>query len=106
VTAASNKEIIKKCFFMTVRGYLRSSEKSIGINIIYFRRNPYPPPDPNDWFHVKVLVQDGQISVFVNGKSTPELVVRELVQLTGKKIGYWAGNGSGGDWKDLTLTEQ
>ena len=35
-----------------------------------------------------------------------ELVVRELVQLSGKKIGYWVGNGSGGDWKDLKLTEQ
>ena len=57
-----------------------------------------PAPDPNDWFHVKVLVQNGQVSVFVNGKNTPELVVRELVQLTGKKIGYWVGNGSGGDW--------
>jgi hypothetical protein len=64
-----------------------------------------PAPDPNDWFHVKVLVQGGQVSVFVNGKTTPELVVKELVQLTGKKIGYWVGNGSGGDWKDLKLTQ-
>ena len=65
-----------------------------------------PAPDPNDWFHVKVLVQGGQVSVFVNGKTTPELVVKELVELTGKKIGYWVGNGSGGDWKDLKLTRQ
>ena len=65
-----------------------------------------PAPDPNDWFHVKVLVQGGQVTVFVNDKTTPELVIKELVQLTGKKIGYWVGNGSGGDWKDFKLTQQ
>ncbi len=65
-----------------------------------------PAPDPNDWLHVKVLVRAGQGSVFANGKRTPELVVRELVRLSGKRIGFWVGNGSDGDWKDLKLTEQ
>jgi hypothetical protein len=73
------------------------------------RHNQYekpvsPAPDPNDWFHVRIRVTGKMISVFVNDQSTPALEVAPLADLNGKMIGYWVGNGSGGDWKNLTIT--
>jgi hypothetical protein len=62
-----------------------------------------PAPDPNDWFHARIVVDSRKISVYVNGNSSPSLVVEPLVPLRGKQIGYWVGNGSAGDWKNLTI---
>jgi hypothetical protein len=63
-----------------------------------------PPPDPNDWFHVRITVEQNKISVYVNTNIKPVLVVEPLVPLNGKQIGYWVGNGAGGDWKNITIT--
>ena len=62
-----------------------------------------PAPDPNDWFHVRIKVEPKLISVYVNGNTTPSLVVVPLVETGGKKIGYWAG-GTDGNWKNLRIT--
>ena len=62
-----------------------------------------PSPDPNAWFHVRITVETKKISIYVNNNDKPALVVEPLVQLRGKKIGYWVGNGSAGDWKNLTI---
>ena len=63
-----------------------------------------PAPDPNDWFHVRIAVESNKISVFVNSDNKPALVVEPLVPLRGKQMGYWVGNGSAGDWKNLRIT--
>jgi hypothetical protein len=63
-----------------------------------------PPPDPDDWFHVRITVETKKISVYVNNNNNAALVVEPLVPLNGKQIGYWVGNGSAGDWKNLTIT--
>jgi hypothetical protein len=62
-----------------------------------------PVPDPNDWFHARIVVEPKKISVYVNGNSDPSLVVEPLVPLAGKQIGYWVGNNSAGDWKNLKI---
>lgn len=61
------------------------------------------PPDPNDWFHVRITVKGKEISVFVNNETKPSLVVEQIVPMNGEMIGYWVGNGSGGDWKNLKI---
>jgi hypothetical protein len=63
-----------------------------------------PPPAPNDWFHARIVVEPKKISVYVNGISNPSLVVEPLVPIRGKQVGYWVGNGSDGDWKNLKIT--
>jgi hypothetical protein len=63
-----------------------------------------PPPDPNDWFHARIVVEPKKISVFVNANNKPALVVEPLVSPEGSQIGFWVGNGSSGDWKNLTIT--
>jgi hypothetical protein len=62
-----------------------------------------PIPDPNGWFHAKIVVTGQKISVFVNGVGQPCLTVVPLVQTAGRRVGYWVGNGSGGDWKNLQI---
>ncbi len=64
-----------------------------------------PPPDPNKWFHVRIEVTVKEIAVFVNGNSKPSLRVEPLEPPVGNKIGYWVGNGSAGDWKNIRITE-
>ena len=62
-----------------------------------------PAPDPDDWFHVRVVLKDKKVMVFINGSQTPSLVVESLQTNPGKKIGYWVGNNSSGDWKNIKI---
>jgi hypothetical protein len=64
-----------------------------------------PVPDPNDWFHVKIVVTGEKVSVFVNGDPSPSLTVMSIVHMTGKRAGFWVGNGSPGDWKNLHIKQ-
>ena len=63
-----------------------------------------PAPGPNDWFHARIVVEANRINVYVNSNDKPSLVVEPLVPIRGNQIGYWVGNGSDGDWKNLTIT--
>ena len=63
-----------------------------------------PAPDPDEWFHVRLQVKGGMISVFVNGSTSPALTVKQLVESRGILIGYWAGSGSAGSWKNFKIT--
>jgi hypothetical protein len=62
-----------------------------------------PIPDPENWFHGKVIVEDNQISVFVNNATKPCLVVDKLTQTKTGKVGLWVGNGSGGSFANLII---
>jgi hypothetical protein len=62
-----------------------------------------PAPDPDQWLHVRILVESKKISVYVNDNKQPSLTVEPLVNLKGKRIGCWVGNTSGGDWKNLKI---
>lgn len=62
-----------------------------------------PTPDPNEWFHAKIVVDNQKIAVYVNGAAKPALAVQQLVKLNGGRIGFWVGNGSDGNWKNLVI---
>lgn len=63
-----------------------------------------PAPNPNAWFHVQIIVTPKKTSVYVNGAQKAALEVEPLTNTGGTKIGYWVGNGSPGDWKNLKIT--
>ena len=54
-----------------------------------FEKPIEPAPDGDAWFHAKVVVAKGQVSVFVNGASAPSLVVNELSGRSGGSLGLW-----------------
>jgi hypothetical protein len=60
-------------------------------------------PDPNDWFHVRIEINSPTVRVFINGKTSPILEVKQLAKQTGNKLGLWVGNNSGGDFANLII---
>ncbi|HVV54627.1 MAG TPA: hypothetical protein VHC47_04860 [Mucilaginibacter sp.] len=62
-----------------------------------------PVPDPNRWFHARIEADGTTIRVYVNHNTSPSLTVTEPVQTGGTMIGYWAGNYSDGNWKNLEI---
>lgn len=60
-------------------------------------------PDPNGWFHIKILVKDKIVKVFVNDRKDPVLMVQQLSSFSSGKIGLFMGDGSGGDFANLII---
>ena len=62
-----------------------------------------PAPDPNAWFHARVVVASPKVSVFVGDAKEPSLVVDQLSDRKKGLVGLWVGNASGGDFANLTI---
>src|SRR5579884_1991754 len=65
-----------------------------------------PEPDGDAWFHARIVVERPNVTVFVNGASTPCLTVKELSDRAGGSVGLWVGEGSGGHFADLRVTRK
>ncbi len=63
-------------------------------------------PEPNDWFHVRLVIKSHKVSVYVNNNSNPDLVVDQLSNRKDGMIGFWVGNNSDGDFANLKITNQ
>ena len=62
-----------------------------------------PVPDPNDWFHVRVVVASPKVSVFVGEAKEPSLTVDQLSDRKKGLVGLWVGNTSGGDFANFKI---
>jgi len=62
-----------------------------------------PVPDPNDWFHARIVVASPKVSVFVNDAKEPSLVVDQLSDRKKGLVGLWVGNTSGGDFASFKI---
>jgi hypothetical protein len=62
-----------------------------------------PPPDPDNWFHVRIVLSSPKVIVFVNGAKEPELVVEQLCKRGNGWVGFWVGDDSGGDFANLKI---
>ena len=72
----------------------------------FYEKPVSPAPGGNDWFHVRIVVGADSVRVFVNGSMVPSLQVAPIVHRAGRKIGYWVGNGSSGDFQHLHITSK
>jgi hypothetical protein len=63
-----------------------------------------PVPDPNGWFHARVVVASPKVSVFVDGAAEPCLTVTQLSDRKMGLVGIWVGNTSGGDFANFKVT--
>ncbi len=58
-----------------------------------------------DWFHVKVEVRGDKIRIFNNGHTKHSLDVNTLnPNPVGRKIGFWVGNNSNGDFANFKIS--
>ncbi len=62
-----------------------------------------PVPDPNGWFHARIVVASPSVSVFVDDGKAPCLVVNQLSDRKKGLVGLWVGNNSGGDFANLQI---
>jgi hypothetical protein len=68
-----------------------------------FEKPVQPVPDPNGWFHARVVVTTAKISVYVNGAAEPCLEVEKLGNRGEGRVGLFVGNNSGGDFANLKM---
>jgi len=59
--------------------------------------------DPGKWFHARIVVDADFITVFVNDDKEPSLKVKPIANLAPGKIGFWVGNNSDGNFKNLSI---
>jgi hypothetical protein len=62
-----------------------------------------PVPDPNGWFHARVVVASPKVSVFVDDATEPCLTVNQLSDRKKGLVGIWVGNTSGGDFANFKI---
>lgn len=65
-----------------------------------------PVPNPDDWFHVKVVVEGKKINVFVNNSPNPSLSVEKLNDAKSGEIALWVDNGSDGSFANLMINKK
>lgn len=63
-----------------------------------------PVPDPNGWFHARIVIDKPLIKVFLNNSTEPCLVVSSLAPTTPGKIGIWTGPLTRGSFTNLVVT--
>ncbi|MFG1690728.1 hypothetical protein ACGF5M_01010 [Gemmatimonadota bacterium] len=69
---------------------------------IYENRLPNPP-HPDRFFRARIVISKPEVRVFVGDDPEPCLVVRELTDRNGGRIGLWMGNTSDGSFADLVI---
>jgi hypothetical protein len=64
-----------------------------------------PTPDPNDWFHARIEVLKDVVRVFVDDDIKPSLTVNRLNDRKSGTLGLWVGDGSGGEFANLSIKQ-
>jgi Peptidase family M28 len=54
-----------------------------------------PDTDPNEWFHVKIVVNYPSVKVFMNGSSQPALEIEQLSDGKYNRLGLWIDSADG-----------
>lgn len=60
-------------------------------------------PNPNEWFHAKVVIEGKSVQVFVNDRKEAVLEIEKLSVFSKGQIGLFVGDGSGGDFANLVI---
>jgi hypothetical protein len=68
-----------------------------------YEKNIEKAPDPDGWFHARIVLSFPDIQVFVDDLTEPSLTVKQLNKRGGGKIGLWVGNDSDGDFANLMI---
>jgi len=69
-----------------------------------FEKAIEPPPDPNGWFHARIVLTAGRVEVYVNGAASPSLAVDDLGTAKNGGVALFVGNNSDGAFSNLKIT--
>jgi hypothetical protein len=62
-----------------------------------------PVPEPTDWFHATIVINYPEVKVFVNNAKEPSLTVNQISKIKHGWVGFWAGYGSEGSYRNLKI---
>lgn len=68
-----------------------------------FEKEIINPPNPNDWFTLKLVIENTTVKAYINDAEQPSLIVEKLNNRTSGKIGLFTGDSSGGDFKNIQI---
>ena len=71
-----------------------------------FENKLQSPPDPDDWFDIRIVVTEKEVKVFVNKETQPSLEIERLTSGTSDRLALWTGFGSKGAYRNLTITHK
>lgn len=63
-----------------------------------------PVPDPDGWFHARVVIERPFIRVYINNNTAPGLVIESLAPTRAGKVGLWTGPSTIGSFTNLIIT--
>jgi glyoxylase-like metal-dependent hydrolase (beta-lactamase superfamily II) len=69
-----------------------------------FEQGLDPAPDPDGWFHARIVLAGGRVDVYVDGAAKPSLSVGGLGEAKSGGVALFVGNGSDGAFADLRVT--
>jgi hypothetical protein len=64
-----------------------------------------PVPDPDGWFHVRLVIKDAAIATYINGNKEPSLVVEKVTSVKSGIVGFYVADTSGGDFANISITK-
>ncbi len=62
-----------------------------------------PVPDPEGWFHVKIVVDKNKVKAYINNSTKPSLEVEKISKSDNGQFGFWVGNNSAGSFANLVI---
>ncbi len=62
------------------------------------------PPNPDDWFRVRLEIEDDRVRAYVNGSDKASLEVERLTSHKSDQIGLWTGFNSAGKFRNLRIS--
>ncbi len=71
-----------------------------------FEKEIIDPPHPNDWFTMKLVVDNRTVKAYINNASQASLTVEKLNDRTSGKIGLFTADSSGGDFKTIKINHR
>lgn len=63
-----------------------------------------PPPDPNHWFHARIVLARSRVEVYVDRASRPSLVVDDIGEPKSGGVALFVGHGSDGAFANVAIT--
>lgn len=69
-----------------------------------FEKEIINPPNPNDWFRMKLVIDNTTVKAYINDAVQPSLIVEKLNNRTSGKLGLFTADSSGGDFKNIQIS--
>ncbi|MFB9109438.1 hypothetical protein [Flavobacterium gyeonganense] len=69
-----------------------------------FEKEIINPPNPNDWFTLKLVIDSTTVKAYINDAEQPSLIVEKLNNRTSGKLGLFTADSSGGDFKNIKVS--